>query len=213
MSRVKVGPGLSKASLFVLLVHAAAAAAEGMPIAPGDVLRVSIDGGPELGREFGQVGADGRIVLPGLDTIEVAGADLDTVRQRVEAVLVARDLIRQPVVSVEVVSYRPFYVGGAVSQPGAIAYEPGLTVRHGLILAGGIDRSNGPEKLSGAGLVELKANYTSINFELVEVRSRIARLQAELDEAAAPTFRTSARRPRRRRPRSRQSTRGFSRTG
>ena len=57
-----------------------------------------------------------------------------------------------------------------------------------MILAGGIDRSNGPEKLTVAGLVELKAKYTSINFALVEVRSRTARLQAELEEAEAPDF-------------------------
>ena len=159
-----------------------------MPIAPGDILRVSIAGGPELGRESAKVGADGRIVLPGLDTIEVAGLDLDSVRQRLEVVLVERELIRDPVVSVEVVSYRPFYVGGAVASPGAIAYEPGLTVRHALILAGGLDRSNGPEKLTFAGLVELKAKYESINFALAEVKSRAARLQAELEDAEAPDF-------------------------
>ena len=178
------------ASLFAVLLQlqAGAAAAEGMPVAPGDVLRVSVSGGPELGQDAAKVGADGRIVLPGLDTIEVAGADLDAVRQRIESVLVARDLIREPVVSVEVVSYRPFYVGGAVAQPGAIAYEPGLTVRHGLILAGGIDRSIGPEKLSGEGLVELKARHESVDFALVEVRSRIARLRAELEDAEAPDF-------------------------
>lgn len=147
---------------------------------------MSIDG--ELEREAVKVGADGRIVLPGLDTIDVAGSDLDVVRQRIEALLVAHDLIKAPVVLVEVVNYRPFYVGGAVASPGAIAYEPGLTVRHALILAGGLDRSNGPETLSAAGLVELKAKYTSINFALVEVRSRMARLQAELEDTEAPDF-------------------------
>lgn len=176
--------------LFALLaqLQAGAAASEGMAIAPGDILRVSVAGEPGLGRDSAKVGADGRIVLPGLDTIEVAGLDLDMVRQRLELVLVERELIRDPVVSVEVVSYRPFYVGGAVAAPGVIAYEPGLTVRHALILAGGVDRSNGPEKLTFAGLVELKAKYESINFALVEVKSRAARLQAELGNAMAPDF-------------------------
>jgi polysaccharide export outer membrane protein len=182
--------GIRGAAMIVLLAQfgAGAAAAEGMPIAPGDVLRVSIDGGPELGRDSAKVGADGRIMLPGLDTIEVAGLDLDAVRQRIETALVAREIIREPVVSVEVVSYRPFYVGGAVANPGAVPYEPGLTVRHALILAGGLDRSNGPEKLSFVDLVELTAQHGSVNFALVEVRSRMTRLQAELEEAAAPDF-------------------------
>lgn len=186
----RMGYGICRAGLLCLLVqlHAGAAASEGMPVAPGDILRVSIAGGPELGRESAKVGADGRIVLPGLDTIEVAGLDLDMVREQLEAVLVARELIRDPVVSVEVVSYRPFYVGGAVASPGAIAYEPGLTVRHALILAGGLDRSDGPEMLTVADLVDLKAKYEAINFALAEVRSRAARLQAELEDNDAPDF-------------------------
>lgn len=189
-SRSKAGRRIRGAGLIVLLtqLHAGTAASDGMPIAPGDVLRVSVAGGPEFGRDSAKVGIDGRIVLPRLDTIDVAGVDVDTVRQRIEAVLVARELIREPIVSVEVVSYRPFYVSGAVANPGSIAFEPGLTVRHALILAGGLDRSDGPEKLSVAGLVELRARYTSVNFALVEVKSRAARLQAELDEASAPDF-------------------------
>lgn len=176
--------------MIVLLAQLSAevAASEGMPIAPGDVLRVSIDGGPELGREAAKVGADGRIMLPGLDTIGVAGLDLDAVRERIESVLVTREIIREPVVSVEVVNYRPFYVGGAVANPGAIPYEPGLTVRHALILAGGLDRSDTPKTLSVVDLVELKAKHRSVEFALVEVRSRMARLEAELAEAAAPDF-------------------------
>ena len=86
------------------------------------------------------------------------------------------------------VSYRPLYVGGAVKNPGAIAFEPGLTVRHALILAGGLDRAEGAERLTQTELVKLKANYQASNSALVEVKSRIARLRAELNDLPAPDF-------------------------
>jgi protein involved in polysaccharide export with SLBB domain len=169
-------------------VGAAAALAEGMPIADGDVLRVMITGAPDLGRDTAQVGVDGRIVLPGLDAIEVAGSDVDAARDKIAAALVEHQILKDPAVLVEVVSYRPLYVGGAVQAPGAVPYEPGLTVRHALILAGGLDRSEGTQKLTQVGLVELKTKYQASNSALVEVKSRIARLRAELNELAAPDF-------------------------
>ena len=48
-----------------------------MPLAPGDVLRVSIHGGSELGREAAKGDVDGLIVVPRLYTIDVAGDDLE----------------------------------------------------------------------------------------------------------------------------------------
>ena len=43
----------------------------------------------------------------------------------------------RPRVSVEVLSYRPFYIMGEVNQPGSYPYRAGLTVLNAAALAGG----------------------------------------------------------------------------
>ncbi len=82
----------------LLLASATAALCEGMTVEPGDVLRVTIAGAPDIGRDNAKVDADGRIMLPSLGGIAVVGADLDTIRGRIADLLVAQDLMRQPTV-------------------------------------------------------------------------------------------------------------------
>jgi polysaccharide export outer membrane protein len=165
---------------FLLLGSATAALAEGMVVEAGDVLRVTVAGAPDISREDARVDADGRIMLPGVGGIAVAGSDLDTIRETIAERLVAQDLLRQPTVMVEIAKYRSFYVGGAVAKPGAVDFEPGLTVRHALILAGGLD-GKGAEKMTTEELVELKTKWRTTNYALLQVESRIKRLEAELD--------------------------------
>jgi polysaccharide export outer membrane protein len=150
----------------------------------GDVLLISVAEDPELGREA-KVNADGRIMLPHLGSIEVAGSDLEAIRVRVAQELEKRDIIRTPSVLVEVATYRPFYVGGEVARPGAVPFEPGLTVRHALVLAGGLDRRLDPTGLSATELLAIKAKLRATSYELLQTRSRIARLEAELNRAPA----------------------------
>ena len=42
-----------------------------------------------------------------------------------------------PKVNVSVIDYRPFYINGEVNDPGGYPYQPGLTLRKGIALAGG----------------------------------------------------------------------------
>ena len=174
--------------LGVLMLGATTTAlAAGMTIEPGDVLSVTVAKAPEIGRDEAKVDADGRIMLPVIGSVAVAGSDLDAIREKISDRLVAADLIREPAVTVEIARYRPFYVGGAVAHPGAIEFEPGLTVRHALILAGGLDAGT-ESKLTIADLVELKSKWTTNNYAMLEVDSRIARLEAELDHGPKPDF-------------------------
>jgi polysaccharide export outer membrane protein len=41
-----------------------------------------------------------------------------------------------PQISVSIVSYRPFFVNGAVRSPGRFEYQPGMTVRRAVVVAG-----------------------------------------------------------------------------
>ncbi|SHJ27410.1 polysaccharide biosynthesis/export family protein [Wenxinia saemankumensis] len=154
----------------------------------GDVLSVSVLEAPELARET-RVDAEGRIVLPEIGRVAVAGGTIDDARRSIEAALRAADIIRSPTVIVEVAAYRPFYVGGAVAEQGAVPYEVGLTVRHALLLAGGLDRGEGGGALSPTEFIEMNAEWRATTFALFEVDSRVARLQAELElrsDMAAP---------------------------
>lgn len=147
----------------------------------GDVLFVSIAEDRDAGREA-KVNADGRIMLPHIGGVTAAGSDLDTIRHRIESSLSDQAIIRKPTVVVEVSTYRPVYVGGAVARPGAIGFDVGLTVRQALVLAGGVDRSGDPKLPTTEALLELKAKFKTNAADLVDVDGSIARLRAALTE-------------------------------
>ncbi len=145
----------------------------------GDRLSVVVTGAPDLSREA-NVDADGKIILPVLGGVAVAGLDLDAVRKLIATTLTERAVMQTPSVLVEVASYRPFYVGGAVARPGAIPFSPGLTVRQALVTAGGLDRTGRVLPITSDQVVDLLSRGRATSYQLLQVNSHIARLQAEL---------------------------------
>lgn len=145
----------------------------------GDTVHVSIAEAPKLGGDS-KVDGEGNIVLPQLGSVAVAGVGLDEARSRIEAVLIKQDIVKTPTVLVEIAKYRPFYVGGKVGKPGSIDYEPGLTVRHALILAGGVGRSD-EDQLQNLDVPGLRAKWQTTSYQLLQVNSQISRLNAELE--------------------------------
>ena len=155
-------------------------AAGQLPLAAGDVISVTVEQAPALSREA-RLDATGRITLPTVGVIDVADLPPDAAGQAIARALIERDIVLSPTVTVEVVRYRPFYVDGNVATPGSFDYQPGLTVRRALVLAGGLDAGRNPAGLSVADLLELDTAWREAAYALLEVNSRIARLQAELD--------------------------------
>jgi protein involved in polysaccharide export with SLBB domain len=172
------------ASLFSLAVGVLPAVA-GTPVERGDVLYVSVSGAPEMTRDA-KVDSDGRIRLPVLGGIDVAGADVDEVQRRIEAALVARDIMLSPVVLVEVSTYRPVYVGGAVKVSGEVPYQPGLTLRQAIIAAGGLDLLPGAKSADVGDIMELLARRQAAILKVAQSDSEIARLKAQVAEVTAP---------------------------
>ncbi len=158
----------------------------------GDTILVSIAEAPKSSGPR-KVDADGRIMVPQLGGIAVAGLDLDAVRAQLEQQLISRGLLKAPTVVVEIAKYRPFYVGGKVGRPGAIDFEPGLTVRHAIILAGGLGRAQ-DDILGTVDVADLRAKWETASFQLAQVNSRISRLNAELvrNEASDPAVPTGS---------------------
>ena len=169
-------------------------AAGQLPLAAGDVISVVVEQAPSLNREA-RLDATGRITLPTVGVVDVADLPPDAAAQAIARALVERDIVLAPTVTVEVVKYRPFYVDGNVATPGSFDYQPGLSVRRALVLAGGVDTGRNPAGLSVADLMELDTAWREAAYALLEVNSRIARLQAELDrkpEIAPPEDPTGA---------------------
>lgn len=101
----------------------------------GDRVRVTVFGHADLSGEF-EIDGTGHIAMPLIREIEAAGR---TARE-LEGVVADRlepDYLRNPQVSVEVLSYRPFYILGEIKQPGSYPYVNGMTVWNAVALAGG----------------------------------------------------------------------------
>ena len=104
----------------------------------GDVLEVSVFGVADFNRKA-VVNVDGNVSLPFLGEVPASGRSITELRKSITSALLADGTILKPVVTVELVEHRPFYITGDVSHPGALPYRPGLTVRRAIALAGGYD--------------------------------------------------------------------------
>jgi polysaccharide biosynthesis/export protein len=102
----------------------------------GDEVRVTIYGLDSVNATY-PVSDQGTISLPLVATIPVVGKTTPEVEAALTEVLLARDIVKQPNVSVHVVKYRPFYILGEVKSPGQYAYVPGMTVLNAVTIAGG----------------------------------------------------------------------------
>lgn len=104
----------------------------------GDRLRVTVHNWPDLSGEF-TIGPDGTISLPMIGEVPAGGTTTGEVAQMVAEKYAARLQI-EPRVNVDVAEYRPYYVLGAVANPGRYTYQPGLTVLQAVAEAGGYYR-------------------------------------------------------------------------
>lgn len=104
-------------------------------LAPGDKLRVTVFGEDRLSGEY-QIDNGGSISLPLAGTIEGAGLTKSQLEQSITTQLKSQYL-RNPKVTVDVISYRPFYVLGEVQKPGEYQFRSGLNVLTAIAIAGG----------------------------------------------------------------------------
>jgi polysaccharide export outer membrane protein len=116
-------------------------------LGPLDVLKIRVfEWRPSAGVAFewvpltGEftVSASGTLSLPIVGSIPVAGKTPEEVGEIIGEQLQQQiGLQKRPNASIEISSYRPFFVTGAVASPGKFNYLPGLTVTQALSMAGG----------------------------------------------------------------------------
>lgn len=100
----------------------------------GDQLRVIVFGEAELTGPF-VVGSQGSVAFPLVGEVQASGL---TVQEFTDSLQTTLEMyIRQPIVSVEVTNYRPFFILGEVQRPGTYPYSARLTVQNAVATAGG----------------------------------------------------------------------------
>lgn len=167
-------------------------------VGPQDTLKIRVfEWRPSTGAPFewvpltGEfaVSAAGNLSLPIIGTVPAAGKTLeqisDTIGERLQSQV---GLQKRPTASVEISSYRPFYVTGLVTSPGKYSFSPGLTVVQALSMAGGL----GPVDPNIIGLqrdaLSTRGDLRTFEAQRLELVARQARIDAILNNAAAVQF-------------------------
>lgn len=140
--------------IIALTLGLAACASDGVPLAtsqegvapeafkvedyrlgPGDRVKLTVFGEEALSGEFAVDGA-GQVSLPLVGEVKASGGTVRDFQRAVETAL--RDgYLRDPRVSAEVATYRPFFILGEVQRPGTYPYQNGLTVLNAVATAQG----------------------------------------------------------------------------
>ena len=105
-------------------------------LGPGDRLEIRVLGADELNGQY-SVQDDGTIRMLMVGDVPAAGLTPDQVQAKIEEKLRAGRYITQPHASVAVLVYRPFYILGEVSSPGAYSYVSGMKVLSAVAAAHG----------------------------------------------------------------------------
>ncbi len=105
---------------------------------PGNRVGITVFGETNLSGDF-FVDPSGTLALPLVGSVAASGITTDELSVRIRDLLVRQGYLRNPQVSVEIRSFRPFYVLGEVRQPGEFEYNTGMTVLGAIARAGGYD--------------------------------------------------------------------------
>jgi protein involved in polysaccharide export with SLBB domain len=101
----------------------------------GDKLQITVFGEDDLSGEF-QVSSTGTISMPLIGEVPAAGLTSTQVQSNIVNKL-ADGYMKDPHISLQVSTYRPFFIVGEVMKPGSYTYENGMTVINAVALAGG----------------------------------------------------------------------------
>ncbi|MDO8973682.1 MAG: polysaccharide biosynthesis/export family protein [Reyranella sp.] len=108
-------------------------------VAPGDRLRVVVLSDTELSGEY-EVDSTGMIAPRMAGRVVVLGMTMPEIEVMLADRYRSGGYLRNPRMSVDLVSRRPFYIIGEVSRPGSFPYVSGINVVQAIAIAGGYTR-------------------------------------------------------------------------
>jgi polysaccharide export outer membrane protein len=104
-------------------------------LGPGDKVRVTVYGETDLSGEY-QLDGAGVVRLPLIGALRASG-DTAPVLEGAIATALSPAYLKSPRVNVEIITYRPFYIIGAVGRPGEYPYVDHISALNAVALAGG----------------------------------------------------------------------------
>ena len=112
----------------------------------GDVISIRIYGEPELSFNSILLTDSGAISFPFLGVVRTKGK---TVQELV--VFLTNELkngyLTNPLITISINKYRDFFINGEVSAPSNYPFQPGLTLRKAISIAGGLTARASEEKM------------------------------------------------------------------
>ena len=102
----------------------------------GDKLGITVFNEKELSMEV-RLSDAGSFLYPFLGEVLAKNKTISDVQALLTRQLKEGYLV-DPKVYVNILEYRPFFVNGEVGKPGGFPYQPGLTIRKAISLAGGL---------------------------------------------------------------------------
>ncbi len=112
----------------------------------GDTVRIQVYDEEDLYLES-RVSDRGTISYPFLGELKVIGLTPGKLESGITNMLKG-DYLINPKVSVDIIEYRQFYVNGEVEDPGGFPFQPGVTVRKAISIAGGFKERASKEKIN-----------------------------------------------------------------
>ncbi|MBV9114316.1 MAG: polysaccharide export protein [Hyphomicrobiales bacterium] len=104
-------------------------------LASGDKVRVIVFGQDNLSNIY-PVDGSGRISMPLIGTVPARGLTTRALERQISARL-RNGFVREPQVTVDIDTYRPFFILGEVVASGQYPYVSGMTVEKAVAIAGG----------------------------------------------------------------------------
>lgn len=106
-------------------------------LSSGDVISIKVFAEPDLSIEEIKLTEQGKFTYPFVGEINAKGLTALQLQNKIKDTLTG-DYLVNPRVSVSVLEYRQFYISGEVKEPNGYPYQPGLTIRRAIALAGGM---------------------------------------------------------------------------
>jgi polysaccharide export outer membrane protein len=101
----------------------------------GDKVRITVFGEADLSGEY-EIDGTGVVAFPLIGEVKAVGGTARDLEKAIAGKL-SDGFLKKPTVSVEVLTYRPFFILGEVRRPGSYPYKNGLTVLNAVAMAGG----------------------------------------------------------------------------
>ncbi len=111
----------------------------------GDKIKIQVYEEPDLSFEL-TIDGSGGFTYPYLKKIQLTGKTIQELEKEITEGLASKVLV-DPQVTILLIEYRPFSIGGEVAKPGSYPYEPGLTLIKAINLAGGTTKKGSIERV------------------------------------------------------------------